>query len=90
MISNYCEAAEIQMNSMYSGNYKKGNKASDKLKKYNDIMKLDFQKYEPIVKKLLEAENPNVVIWISVVALENNFENVHCSILASNNVTLCS
>ena len=37
LISNYCEAAKIQMDATYSGDYKKGNRASDKLKKYNEI-----------------------------------------------------
>ena len=74
LISNYCEAAKIQMDATYSGDYKKGNRASDKLKKYNDIMRSDFSKYEPIVKELLNSENPNAVIWIAGVALENNFE----------------
>lgn len=74
LILNYYEAAEIQMNATYSGDYKKGNRASDKLKEYNDLMKSDSQKYEPVVKELLSSENPNVVIWIAEVALENNFE----------------
>lgn len=74
LISNYCEAAKIQMDAIHSGDYKKGNKASDKLKKYNDMMKADFQKYEPVVIELLNSENPNVVIWIAEVALDKNFK----------------
>lgn len=80
LISNYCEAAKIQMDAIHSGDYKKGNKASDKLKKYNDLMRSDFLKYESIVKELLNSEEPNAVIF----KLKKMTENEELGILRLN------
>lgn len=74
MKSNYYEAAEIQMQATYSGKYRTGNRASDRLAKYNKIMSSDFENYKSLVKELKNSEHPNVVIWISGVAMDNNFE----------------
>ena len=73
-ILNYYEAAQIQMSATYSGDYKKGNKASNKLIKYNNIIKSDFKNYKSIVKELIYSQNPNVIIWIANVALDEKFE----------------
>ena len=76
---DYCEMAQIQMEATYSGDYRKGNKASDKLEEYNNIIKNNFMNYKSLVKKLINSENPNVIIWISNVALDENYE-VDCII----------
>lgn len=73
-ILNYCEAAEIQMSATYSGDYKKGNRASNKLIKYNNIIKSDFKRYESLVKELICSQNPNVIIGIANVVLDEKFE----------------
>ena len=74
LILDYCKAAQTQMDATYSGDYKKGNRAADKLYKYNDFIKSDFQNYKSAVKELLNSQNPNVVIWIANVALDKEFE----------------
>lgn len=74
LILEYHKAAKMHMEATYSGNYKKGNKAGDKLKKYNDLMKSDFESYKSEVRELINSENVNVVVWIAGVALGEGFE----------------
>lgn len=74
MESDYYEAAKIQMEATYSGDYKKGNKASNKLERYNDLIRANFKEYESVVENLINSENPNVVIWIANVALDEKFK----------------
>lgn len=71
---NYYEAAQIQMDATYSGDFRKGNKASDKLKKYNSVIEANFETNKSLMHNLVKSENPNVVIWIANVALNKNFE----------------
>lgn len=72
--SNYYKSAEIQMRATYSGDYKNGNEASDELERYNNIIISDFENYKSLVEQLINSKNPNVVIWISNVALDKNFK----------------
>ena len=74
LFKHYIEMAEIQMECTYSGDYKKGNKASDELRKYNEIIESNFQDYEQLVLEMLKSKNPNVIIWIASVAIDKNFE----------------
>ena len=64
LFKHYIEMAEIQMECTYSGDYKKGNKASDELRKYNEIIESNFQDYEQLVLEM----------WIASVAIDKNFE----------------
>ena len=66
----YLKQAQIQMECTYSGDYKLGNKASTDLEKYNNLIIQDFNNYREVIDKLLQSSNPNVIIWISVVAFK--------------------
>lgn len=74
LVLNYYEAAKTQMETTYAGDYKKGNRASNRLIKYNDLIKSDFPNYKSVVKELLNSQNPNVLIWIANVALDEKYE----------------
>lgn len=73
LFDKYCQEAQIQMDCTYKGDYKNGNIASEKLEKYNAIIKKDFINNINIVDELLASNNPNVCIWISCVALDENY-----------------
>lgn len=74
LLSDYVGVAQKQMEYTYTGDFRKGNLASDKLKEYNDEIKSNFSEYEKTVYELITSNNPNACIWISNVALDKEFE----------------
>lgn len=74
LIADYCKAVQAQMDATYSGDYRKGNRESGKLYKYNDFIKSDFQNYKSVAEELIHSANPNVIIWIANVVLDTKYE----------------
>ena len=68
LLNKYHSEAQIQMDCTNNGNI-----ASEKLEKYNKIIKKDFVNNIDLVDELLDSDNPNVCIWISCVALDENY-----------------
>ncbi len=70
LVDQYVHYAEMQMECTFSGNYKKGNRASEKLFDMNTFLKENFEENREIIDLLIESSNPNVCIWISDVSLD--------------------
>jgi hypothetical protein len=58
LIDEFVKNAVIQGGATLEGNYKKGNKASDKLYKIIDIMKQDIKLAETMLDVLMESKEP--------------------------------
>ncbi|SMQ80705.1 hypothetical protein SAMN05444673_3992 [Bacillus sp. OV166] len=74
LIDEFVKNAVIQGNATLVGNYKKGNKASDKLFKIIEIMKLDIKMAETMLDVLMESQEPNVKIWACGTALDIDYK----------------
>lgn len=72
-ISDYEQAAGIQMECTYSGNYKRGNRASDKLLAFNKAMAADFERYRWMVDAIMENGSVNARLWVAGVVKELNY-----------------
>lgn len=66
--------ATIQGITQYSGDYKKGNKASDKLFSIWKEVKKDLIIAREIIDVLKNHENVNVRIWICSISLDINYK----------------
>lgn len=66
--------ATIQGEAEYSGDYKKGNKASNKLFSIWKEIKNDLMIAREIVDVLKNHENVNVRIWICSISLDINYK----------------
>lgn len=73
ILTQYEELAKIQMECTYSGDYKNGNKASNKLDKLNKRLENGLENSKEIVEKLVLSDNPNVIIWIAKVAVDSGY-----------------
>jgi len=74
-LTNDCiENAVIHGEATYSGDYKKGNKASDKLFKLGSIMEQNNDIAKEMLDVLLEHENINVRIWVAGKALDLKYK----------------
>ena len=70
LTNEFIENAVIQGETANSGDYKKGNKASEKLFKLEAIMKENTDIAKEMLNVLLEHENINVKIWAGANALD--------------------
>jgi peroxiredoxin family protein len=75
LINEFVKNAVIQGEATLEGNYKKGNKASDKLFKIIDIMKQDINLAENMLDVLMESQEPNVKIWACSTALDIEYKS---------------
>lgn len=75
LIDEFVQNAIIQGKATYDVDYKKGNKASDKLFKITAIMKKDFEFAKSMLDELLDNSEPNVKIWASGVALDIGYKS---------------
>jgi peroxiredoxin family protein len=66
--------AMIHEETTYSGNYKKGNKASDKLNKICKLMKENASLAEKMLDILLKHDNINVRIWACGTAIDIKYK----------------
>lgn len=74
LIDDFIYNAVIQGDATYEGDYKKGNKASNKPFKLGKIMEQDREIGEQRLDVLLVHENINVRIWASGKALDLNYK----------------
>jgi peroxiredoxin family protein len=72
-IKVFIENAIIQKECTYSGDYKKGNKASEILFKVKDYLKKNPESIS-YLKELMDQEDPNIKIWACGFALDFNYE----------------
>lgn len=70
LVNLFIKNAVIQGEATLSSDYKKGNKASDKLFKIRKTMKKDICIAKAMLDILLEHENVNVKIWAAGDALD--------------------
>lgn len=61
------------MECTFSGNYRKGNRASKKLFELNAFLKRNFDDNREEIDQLIESDHPNVFLWISNVALDMDY-----------------
>ncbi len=66
--------ATIQGETQYSGEYKKGNRASDRLFSIWKEIKKDLIMAHEIIDALINHENVNVRIWICSISLDINYK----------------
>ncbi|MCM3239395.1 DUF2019 domain-containing protein [Heyndrickxia oleronia] len=74
LIDEFVKIAVIQGNAALEGNYKKGNKASDKLSKIIEVMKQDINLAKTTLDVLMISEEPNVKIWACGMALDIDYK----------------
>lgn len=74
LIDDFVKNAVIQGEATYEGDYKTGNKASNKLFKLSKIMEQEREIAQQMLDVLLEHDNINVRIWASGKALDINYK----------------
>ena len=74
LIDEFIENAIIQGEATYSGDYKKGNKASDKLFKIGRIMEQNIDVAKNMLDTILYHENINVRIWAAGKAIDLDYK----------------
>ena len=74
LIDEFVKNAVIQGNATLEGNYKKGNKASDKLSKIIEVMKQDINLAKTTLDVLMLSEEPNVKIWACGMAIDIDYK----------------
>lgn len=74
LIDEFVKNAVIQGNATLEGNYKKGNKASDKLFKIIEVMKQDINLAKTMLDVLMISGEPNVKIWACGTALDIDYK----------------
>lgn len=74
LIDAFINNAVIQGEATLDGNYKKGNKASNRLMNLGRTMEQERDIAERMLDVLLEHENINVRIWASSIALDLNYK----------------
>ncbi|MBN7773728.1 DUF2019 domain-containing protein [Clostridium aminobutyricum] len=74
LINDFIENAIIQGEATYTGEYKKGNKASAKRFKIYKVMDNEIEIAKQMLDILLEHENINVQIWAAEKALDLNYK----------------
>lgn len=74
LIEDFVKNAMIQGEATYVGDYKTGNKASNKLFKLSKIMEQEREIAQQMLDVLLEHEDINVRIWASGKALDINYK----------------
>ena len=75
LINDFIENAVIQGEATFSGDYKKGNKASSKLFKIGGLMEQNTDIAKEMLDVLLEHENINVRIWASGKAIDISYKD---------------
>ncbi|MFJ7976756.1 hypothetical protein ACIQZI_13820 [Peribacillus sp. NPDC096379] len=70
----FIENAIIQGEATIDGNYKRGNKASDKLYKIENVMKEDKEFAKDILDILMINPEPNVKIWACGIAMDIDYK----------------
>jgi hypothetical protein len=70
----FIENAIIQGEATIDGNYKRGNKASDKLYKIANVMKEDKEFAKDILDILMVNPEPNVKIWAFGIAMDIDYK----------------
>ena len=70
----FIENAIIQGEATLDGNYKKGNKASDKLNKIANVIKEDKELAKELLYTLMNNPEPNVKIWACGIALDIDYK----------------
>lgn len=75
LVEEFIANAVIQGEATYDGDYKKGNKASDKLFRITRIMKEDMDLGKSMLDELLNSSEPNVKIWAGGVALDIGYKS---------------
>ncbi|MGM7721561.1 hypothetical protein [Metabacillus sp. Hm71] len=71
----FIENAIIQGEAALTGNYKKGNNASDTLYKIVNVIKEDKEFAKAILDILMVNPEPNVKIWACGIAMDINYKS---------------
>lgn len=74
LIKSFIENAIIQGTATYEGDYKRGNKASNRLFEIIKIIKEDTDFGKGVLDELIIYSEPNVQIWACGTALEIGYE----------------
>ncbi len=74
LTDQFIENANLQGEATKDGNYKRGNKASDKLYKIANILKEDKEFAKDILDILMVNPEPNVKIWACGIALDIDYK----------------
>lgn len=74
LLEEFIKNAVIQGETTYSGDYKKGNKASDKLFEISKIMKENTELGKNMLDILLVNDETNVKIWACGIALDIGYK----------------
>ncbi|WP_347487981.1 DUF2019 domain-containing protein [Desulfoscipio sp. XC116] len=74
LIDDFVKHAVIQGEATYEGDYKTGNKASNKLFKISKMMEREREVAQQMLDVLLEHDNISVRIWASGKALDIGYK----------------
>lgn len=72
----FIENAIIQGEATLDGNYKKGNKASDKLNKIANVINEDKEFGKDLLDTLMSNPEPNVKNWACGIALDIDYKQI--------------
>ena len=74
LVNEFVKNAIIQGEATFSGDYKTGNKTSDKISKITRIMKEDINLAKSMLDELLYSNEPNVKIWACGIAMDIGYK----------------